>query len=36
MGYWRELMQVKGWQGHRTVSLAVDLAAGRLDAALVA
>ena len=36
VGYWRGLVQAKGWQGRRPVSLAVDLAAGHVDAALAA
>src|SRR5215217_1168749 len=36
VGYWRGLVQAKGWHGRRPVSLAVDLAAGRVDAALAA
>jgi hypothetical protein len=37
LGYWRGLVQAKGWHGRRPVaSLAVDLAAGRVDAALAA
>jgi hypothetical protein len=36
VAYWRGLVQAKGWHGRRPVSLAVDLAAGRVDAALAA
>jgi hypothetical protein len=36
VGYWRELVDAKGWHGRRPVSLAVDLAAGRVDALLAA
>jgi len=36
LAYWRGLVQAKGWHGRRPVSLAVDLAAGRVDAALAA
>jgi hypothetical protein len=34
--YFQGLMTRKGWHGRRHASLAVDLAAGRLDAALAA
>jgi hypothetical protein len=36
VGYWRGLVQAKGWHGRRPVSLAADLAAGRVDARLAA
>jgi hypothetical protein len=36
LAYWRGLVQAKGWHGRRPVSLAVDLAAGQVDAALAA
>ena len=36
VGYWRGLVQVKGWHGRRPVSLAVDQAAGQFDAAFAA
>jgi hypothetical protein len=36
LAYWRGLVDAKGWHGRRPVSLVVDLAAGRVDAALAA
>jgi hypothetical protein len=36
LAYWRGLVQAKGWHGRRPVSLAADLAAGRVDALLAA
>jgi hypothetical protein len=36
LAYWRGLVDAKGWHGRRPVSLAVDLAAGRVDARLAA
>ena len=36
VAYFQGLMERKGWHGRRPVSLAVDLEAGRLDAALAA
>jgi hypothetical protein len=36
VGYWRGLVQAKGWHGRRPVSLATDLAVGYVDAALAA
>ena len=36
VGYWRGLMQHRGWHGRRPVSLAADLAAGRMYADLAA
>ena len=36
LAYWRGLVQAKGWHGRRPVSLAVDLAAARIDAARAA
>lgn len=32
--FWKGIVQAKGWHGRRPVSLAVDLAAGRVDALL--
>ena len=36
VGYWRGLVQAKGWHGRCPVSMAVDLAAGRVLADLAA
>jgi hypothetical protein len=37
LAYWRGLVQAKGWHGRRPLaSLAVDLVAARVDAALAA
>ena len=36
VAYFNGLMTRKGWHGRRPVSLAVDLAAGRVDALLAA
>jgi hypothetical protein len=36
LAFFQGIVQAKGWHGRRPVSLAVDLAAGRVDAALAA
>jgi hypothetical protein len=36
LAFWKGIIKHKGWHGRRPVSLAVDLAAGRVDAALAA
>ena len=36
VAFFQGIVKQKGWQGRRPVSLAVDLAAGQLDAALAA
>jgi hypothetical protein len=34
--FWKGVVHAKGWHGRRPVSLAIDLAAGQVDAALAA